>query len=330
MISAKKFEIPHKQTGKLLIAQNDDETKLLPQVLRQARASGAEGVRLTGRDEVRRLEPRVRAHGAVLCPTSGVVDSHALLQHYEQQFLDHGGEIVYNTEVTGIEKIDDGKGGYVIEVNECNLAKKEPIYAESTTKVETRYLINCAGVMSNKISKCLGIESKDYEIHPTKGMYFRVHQKLEQYPEMLVYPLPSTSIVGIHTCPDLYGGMRLGPYEQWFPDEEIGHINTSADRSFVGGSAFPLMTPEELGPFFVDSCKSYLPFLELEDISPDIVGIHPKLQSKGQPMRDWIIQHEADKGLHNLINLVGIESPGLTASPAIGQHVAQMLASIVS
>jgi len=296
--------------------------------LEVAKASGGRGVRIVDQSEIQEMEPNVVSPGAVYCPTSGVVDSHSLLEHYEQQFLEYGGDAVYMSEVTGIEKINGGKDGYSVEVTEVSLADKDPKFG-SKTRIETKIVVNCAGIMSSHIAKLAGITSHDYDIHPTKGMYFRVHHKLDQYPKMLVYPIPDTSIVGIHTCPDLWGGMRLGPYEQWIPDEEVGHINTVEDHSFIGGRAFDLKTPEELGPFFVESIKPFLPFVEVDDISPDVVGIHPKLQNKGEPLKDWIIQHESKNGLPNFINLVGIESPGLTSSPAIGQYVTRIMDSIL-
>jgi len=147
-----------------------------------------------------------------------------------------------------------------------------------------------------------------YKIHYRKGVYFRVMKQLEKYPKMLIYPPPPDSgAVGIHTTPDLAGGMRLGP--------DIGEIVLDIDYS----------VNDTLHELFYNSVKPFLPFIEYDDIQPDSAGILPQLQMPNSPMRDFIIRHEIDKGLENFINLVGIESPGLTASPAIGKMVAEMV-----
>jgi L-2-hydroxyglutarate oxidase LhgO len=112
--------------------------------------------------------------------------------------------------------------------------------------------------------------------------------------------------VGIHTTPDLGGGMRLGPYDVW-----VDKIDYTVDES--------------LREYFYRSTVSFLPFLKMEQINPDIAGMHPKVQKEGEPMKDFIVRHEDDRGLENFINLVGIESPGLTSSPAIGKYVAAMV-----
>ena len=128
--------------------------------------------------------------------------------------------------------------------------------------------------------------------------------------KMLIYPVPpAPAAVGIHTTPDMGGGMRLGPYDIW-----VDKIDYSVD--------------ETLKEFFYEAAKPFLPYLDINDIQPDTAGIHPKIQKKGQGMKDFIIRHEHDKGLANFINLVGIESPGLTSSPAIGKLVAAMVGEI--
>src|SRR3990172_4966576 len=138
-------------------------------------------------------------------------------------------------------------------------------------------------------------------------MYFRVIKQLEKYPKMLIYPVPNIDgSVGIHTTPDLYGGMRLGPYDIW-----VDKVEYSVDES--------------LKEFFYNSVKGFLPFIQFDDIQPDIAGVHPKIQRRGETMMDFVIRHEIDKGLPGFINLVGIESPGLTSSPAIGKLVTEMV-----
>jgi L-2-hydroxyglutarate oxidase LhgO len=124
---------------------------------------------------------------------------------------------------------------------------------------------------------------------------------------MLVYPMPpADATVGIHTCPDLAGGMRLGPYDVWTDSVEY-------------------TVSETLSGHFFRACKPFLPSLEESDIQPDMAGIQAKRFGPGEPSRDFVIRHEADRGLPGFINLVGIESPGLTSSPAIGRMVAGLV-----
>lgn len=171
-------------------------------------------------------------------------------------------------------------------------------------------------------------EQANYRLHPTKGVYFRAHKNLDKYPKMLVYPLPIKGAVGAHTTPDLYGGMRLGPMEFWLADERdpAKDFNNPANRSYIGSQGVDMTVSPELKQAFVDFLRPFLPFLTPDQIEPDSAGLHPKLQSEAEDaMRDWVIKHEADRRLPNFFNLVGIESPGLTASAALGEYVADMV-----
>ena len=132
-----------------------------------------------------------------------------------------------------------------------------------------------------------------------------------KFARRLIYPSPpQPGSVGIHTVPDLQGMMKLGPYDYY-----VDKIDYNVDES-----------NKEL---FYESVKSFLPFIELHDLTPDMAGIHPKIQKHGEPMKDFIIAHEEERKLPGLINLVGIESPGLTSSPAIGRYVEAMVKEII-
>jgi L-2-hydroxyglutarate oxidase LhgO len=164
-----------------------------------------------------------------------------------------------------------------------------------------------------KISEIAGIDVEEagYKYSYCKGTYFRVMRNLDKFPKMLIYPSPpGPGTVGIHTTPDLAGGMRLGPDDKW-----VDKIDYSVDD-----------TQKE---YFFESARRFLPYLKIEDLQADSSGIHPKIQKHGEGIRDFIIRHEEDRGLYGFINLVGIESPGLTSSPAIGKYVAEMLKEII-
>ena len=292
--------IPHVNCGKLIVATTEEEVSRLPGILETARNNGAKGVEIIDKNEIKKLEPDIHALAAIKCPTSGVVDSHSLMAYFEAKAIDNGANIVYNHELNGIDKVSDG---YILTI--------KPNDSEEI-KIHTKILINCAGLGSGKVSEMLGIDIDkiNYRINYCKGMYFRVNHNMEKYPKMLIYPVPpEAGSVGVHTCPDLAGGMRLGPYDKW-----VEEIEYSVDPG--------------LQQTFYEQAKQYLPFLSYQDISPDTAGIHPKTQRPGEGFRDFIIRHEEDKGLPGFINLVGIESPGLTSSPAIGPYVLKILNDI--
>jgi L-2-hydroxyglutarate oxidase LhgO len=296
-----RHAIPHRRTGKLIVAVNDHEEAKLPQLLETARNNGAKGVRIISAEEISKYEPNVSARAAILCPTSGIVDSHNLMRYYERSALERGAAIVYNTEVKAVEKTN---GAYVLRV--IDTAGREYDFW-------TRVLINCAGLESGNVSAMLGIDidAAGYRITCCKGMYFRVSGSISRFPTMLIYPVPPwPGFVGIHTTPDLGGGMRLGPYDVW-----VDQMDYKVDES--------------LREFFYRSTVLFLPFLKMDQINPDIAGMHPKVQKEGEPMKDFIVRHEVDRGLENFINLVGIESPGLTSSPAIGRYVAALVEEIL-
>jgi L-2-hydroxyglutarate oxidase LhgO len=293
----RNHNIPHVNCGKLIVATEDNEIDLLPELLEKAKANGAKGVRIVNKKEISEIEPQVSAKAAIYCPTSGVVDSHSLMKYFEATAINNGASFAYNNYVINIEKATDS---YLVHTQDSTGYK---------SVFQAEILINSAGLHSDKICEMLGIDTvkAGYKINYHKGIYYRVNHKTEIFPKALIYPLPpEEGSVGIHTCPDIAGGMRLGPHFIW---------SDSLDYS-VDDKYYDL--------FFKESSK-YLPFLEPEDISVDSSGFMAAVQTPGGPMADFIIKHEEERGLHGFINLVGIESPGLTASPAIAELVEKMI-----
>jgi L-2-hydroxyglutarate oxidase LhgO len=297
----KKYNIPHSNIGKLIVPVFDGDADRLPYQLELAKNCGAEEVRLIYKEEITKLEPNVKAEVAMYCPTSGIVDSHCLMQHFEAMAINNGVTFAYHQTVLDINRNN----------NEYEIICQDDNGIESVVKAT--FLINASGLFSDKLSEIFGINIIDegYKINYWKGIYFRVHKQLEKYPKMLIYPVPpESSAVGIHTTPDLAGGMRLGPY-----DFLVENINYDVD--------------EKYHQYFFDFVKNYLPFLKYEDISPDSSGILPKLVKPGEKLRDFIIKHEYERGLDNFINLVGMDSPGITASPAVGEYVRELIKDIL-
>ena len=297
----RRHGIPCANMGKLIVAVDEAQEARLPGLLALARGNGAAGVRLVGRREILALEPKVEARAAMHCPSSGVVDSHALMRHFAASASAAGASLVYNAEVTSAEKTADG---FALGVRD---ADGEPF------TFGTRVLVNCAGHGAPDVAAMAGvdIDAAGYRYRWRKGMYFRVSRHVDRLPRMLIYPVPAEdAAVGIHTCPDLGGGMRLGPLDVW-----VDRPDYTVDPN--------------LRDFFFDSARPFLPGLERDDLTPDQAGVHPKIYGPGEPSRDFVIRHEADRGLPGLIDLIGIESPGLTSSPAIGERVAEMVRGIL-
>ena len=297
----KKNNIPHSNTGKLIVAVNKDEEAVLPDLLELAMNNGAKGVRIVSHEEIKKLEPNVRAVAAMYCPSSGVVDSHSLMKFFETSAKESGVDFAYGVEVNSIEKNIDG---YIVGVRDTDGRSYE---------FSTRVLINSAGLESGNVTQLTGIDidKAGYRINYHKGIYYRVIQGFEKFPRMLIYPVPPESgSVGIHTCPDLAGGLRLGPHFFWSDT-----IDYTVDDTYLD--------------LFYQTAKQYLPFLKIGDLQPDMAGVMSAVQKPGEDMRDFVIKHEIDKGLPGFISLVGIESPGLTSVPAIGEMIAGMVEELI-
>lgn len=295
-----RYDIPHSKCGKLILATSEGQREAMDKLMDTAEGCGAE-FREVSKEEVSDMEPEVTSHGGIYFPNSGVIDSYAYMQWLEGDLLNSGAEVVYRSEVVEIDHCNDY---YKIEVADDEGEK---------TSIESKYVINAAGHNAPMISDMVGIKAtlSNYRYYPEKGNYARVNKQLDRYPKTLIYPLPEPSCVGVHTCPDLGGGMRLGPLnEKTFPQDPT-------EKPLYEYAVNP-----ELIPKFGDEIRKMLPFVEDDDLSPDTSGIHPKMQPmEREAMADFKIAHEEAWGYYGFFNLIGIESPGLTSSLAIGEYV---------
>ncbi len=297
--------VPHRNIGKLVIAVEDDETPALEALKATAERNGVEGLRVIGRDEVERMEPQVRAPAALYVPSTGIVDAHSLMASFAQRAREHGAELVYRATVRGIEPLGDG---YRVEGVDAS--------GESFS-LRAAVVVNAAGLWADAIAALAGIDidAAGYRQHFAKGDYFSVAPARTGLVSRLVYPVAATGAeragTRIHLTLDLAGRMRLGPDAVWLPDSWRDHPSYQVDES--------------RRDLFWQSARRYLPWLEPSDIAPEGVGVRPRVFGPGQPQPDFIIRHEADRGLPGFVNLIGIESPGLTSSPAIAEYVAELL-----
>jgi L-2-hydroxyglutarate oxidase LhgO len=292
-----QYGIPHRKTGKLLVATVSEEVEQLELLVEQGRKCGVEDLSILTGSEVEELEPNVKAIAAVLSPSSGVIDSHALMRFFHSRARENGIEIAYKSEVVGIERLSDG---YEVTVENGSRG----------FTFKTDIVVNCAGLYSSNVAQLAGIDidGAGYRLHYCKGEYFSVAGGKGGMVARLIYPVPAprTGGLGIHTVMDIEGRMRLGPNARY-----VDEIDYMVDETQQG--------------VFYNAVKPFLPFIEYEDLAPEMAGIRPKLQGPGDDFRDFVIKHEQDRGLPGLINLIGIESPGLTSSPAIAEYVERMV-----
>lgn len=295
--TCREANVPHAAIGKLIVAADQDEIPMLEALFERAKENGAEDLRLITGEEALSLEPHVRAVAAIHAPTSGIVDSHALMKYFETTALSRGAKAAYGCEVRKIEKTAPG---FEVEVLDAD--------GDAFT-FQSEIVINSAGMSADKVAAMAGmdIEEAGYKINYFKGVYFTMPPKKAPLTKMLIYPVPPfLGSVGIHTVPDLAGQNRLGPYSRFV--DEVDYDVEAGCRDH-----------------FYNSVKKFLPFIEPGDLEPGTAGIQAKLQEKGGPQRDFVITNERDRGLDGLINLVGIDSPGLTSCMAIAREVAGLI-----
>jgi len=287
--------IIHKKLGKVIVAVNEDEESVVAELYEQGCRNGIEDIRLLSRREIKQLEPRVEAITALLSPSTGILDSYSLMRFFYTQARERGAAFVFNTGVIGIEKVG---AGYRVQIRD----------REGISSFVARILINSAGLNSDKIARLAGIDltRANYRLHYCKGEYFSLSSREGLPVGRLVYPIPEQAGKGIHVTLTHDGRVRLGPDTRYIDEVDYQVDNT---RKMA----------------FYESVRRFLPHIELEDLEPEFAGIRPKLQGPGEAFRDFIIAHEEDRGLPGLINLIGIESPGLTAAPAIARYVAGMV-----
>jgi L-2-hydroxyglutarate oxidase LhgO len=281
--------VDHQNCGKLIVANGDEEEQVLLHLLERAHANDVDGVRLISGTEAFKMEPEVRCTAALHCPTSGIVDQHPYMLALQGDMENAGGTLVCDCRVESIARLADGwrvrTGG------------------ESATEVDARFVVNSAGLgavdLLNRIEDYP--KPKIPTMHLGRGNYFTVAARSPF--KHLIYPVPHAAGLGIHATLDLGKRVRFGPDVEWI--DEIDY-SVNAARA----------------PLFYAAIRRYWPKLADGALMPDYTGIRPKLHGPGEPQPDFRIESEQEHGLAGLVNLLGIESPGLTSSLAIGDYAA--------
>jgi L-2-hydroxyglutarate oxidase LhgO len=286
-------QIAHRQLGKLLVAMEVAEIAKLEQQQRNAKACGVHNLQTIEQSQLNALEPAVRGTCALLSPSTGIIDSHAYLQSLLAAAENRGAQLVLHTRV---EQLEANGNGWIAR----GQSNGEPF------KLKAQQVINACGLFAQQLARQIQGLQNVPPLHLCQGRYFSYSGRSPF--QHLIYPMPeaNTAGLGIHATLDLGGQLRFGPDT---------HYLTQIDYQ----------VEENLRAPFADAIRRYFPAIDSTRLVPGYSGIRPKLAAPGEPAADFIIQTPNDHGLPGLVNLFGIESPGLTASLAIAERVALAL-----
>lgn len=284
--------VPHRRCGKFIVATSDEQMPELERLKQAAAANGVSDLEWLTPDQVRAEEPAVFCVGALWSPSTGIIDSHGLMLAYQGDAEANGAMIAFNAPVAGGRVTDGGI--------ELSVGGAEP------SSIEARLVINSAGLHAQRVASSIAGVPPD-SVPPcyyAKGNYYSlVGRSPFRRP---IYPVPDKAGLGVHVTVDLGGQVRFGPDVEW-----IERIDYDVDPARAD--------------VFYDAVRKYYPGLADGAIQPGYAGIRPKLQAPGEAARDFYIQGPDEHGVAGLVNLYGIESPGLTASLAIAERVAERL-----
>jgi len=293
----RRHDIPHRNTGKLVLATQESEIPKLETVRQRAQANGVEGMTDWDRATLRRREPHLRAVAALHSASSGVVDAHGLCESYIADARTGQAELVFRTHVTGLDL--DGGGAWTVSTRGPD---------GDAFAVRARNVVNAAGLVADRVASMAGIDidAKGWRLAFAKGDYFSFASSAPRTEIALVYPVPVEAGLGVHITTDLSGRRMAGPDVTWV-DEPAYDVDPAK------------------APAFAEAVRRYLPDLRDDQLSADYAGVRPKLQRPGEPPRDFVIEECSDLGAPGLVCMMGIESPGLTASEALARRVVPLL-----
>jgi L-2-hydroxyglutarate oxidase LhgO len=284
--------VPHRNCGKFIVATDDAQLPQLEALKQKAVDNGVEDLEWLTPDQVTSQEPEIYCVGALLSPSTGIVDSHSLMLAYQGDAEDAGAMVAFLSPVISGQV---NENGILLDVG-----------GSHPSQIHADIVVNSAGLHAQRVAALIqGFPQEN--IPPTyfaKGNYYSLVGKPPF--SRPVYPVPEEAGLGVHVTVDLAGQVRFGPDVEW-----IDQINYDVDLNRAD--------------VFYDAVRKYFPNLRDGSIQPGYSGIRPKIQAPGEPAKDFMIQGPEIHGIEGLVNLFGIESPGLTASIAIGRKVAGIL-----
>jgi L-2-hydroxyglutarate oxidase LhgO len=284
--------IPHRRCGKMIVATRPGQDAYLDKLRAQAIANGVDDLQLVDGAAARAIEPELACDAALLSPSTGIIDSHSLMLAYQGDAEAHGAMVAFLSPVLGGDVRNDGI--------DLRVGGAEP------TTLRARLVVNAAGLGAQAVAGSIaGIPAARVPpLHYAKGNYFSLAGRSPF--SRLVYPVPEPGGLGVHISIDLAGQARFGPDVEWIED-----IAYDVDPRRADG--------------FYAEVRRYWPGLRDGALQPAYAGIRPKLGPAGTPAADFVVEGPEDHGVPGLVNLFGIESPGLTASPAIAACVVAKL-----
>jgi len=284
--------IPHRRCGKILTASSEAELAAVEALAARGRANGADDLEMIAANQARAMEPALRTVGAMWSPSTGIIDSHAFMLALQGDAENAGALFAFRTPFVGAERTDNG---FVVR---CG--------GDEPMEIGCRILVNAAGLHASKVARTISGLSADAipETRYCKGSYFMLPGRAPF--SRLIYPAPHAHGLGVHLTLDMAGQARFGPDTEWV---ETLDYHVGPDRRHA----------------FEEAIRDYWPDLPRGSLVPGYSGIRPKLAKPGEPAADFQIQDVEAHGVPGLVNLFGIESPGLTSSLAIAREVASRL-----
>ena len=283
--------IPHRNSGKLIVATRVDEIDRLKTIKAHAASNGVNDLQVLTRDEAQALEPALQCEAALLSPSTGIVDSHSYMLSLRGDAEANGAAFALLAPLLSAKVVP---GGFHIDVG-----------GDAPMQLACDMLINAAGLEAPAVARC--IDGMPLEMIPTaylaKGSYFSCNAKAPF--SRLIYPVPEPGGLGVHLTLDMAGQARFGPDVEW-----VDHLDYTVD-------------PQRAAKFY-PAIRRYWPALPDDALMPSYSGMRPKIVPPAVATQDFLIQGVQSHGVPGLINLFGIESPGLTSSLAIGDYVAEM------
>jgi glycerol-3-phosphate dehydrogenase len=297
-----KNKVPYRHCGKLVVASDAHEEADLVALKKRGEDNGVEGLHLIGGDEIRKYEPHIKGHAAMVVPSTGIVSAEELVHAFARLATNQGANIVTRAKVTSLEPLANG-----VKVG-LRIGDEEDAQDET---IEARCLINAAGLYADEVAAMLGNHS--WKIYPVRGEYCEVRGPRASLINNLVYPLPHSDglSLGVHFTKTLWGTFLLGPTATYVDGKE----NYEKIRMAIAD--------------FAESAKTLLPEIEERDLQLAYSGLRPKLAPpEHHGIVDFVMTRDAK--VPQVIHLVGMESPGLTASAAIGKYVAGMVSEVLT
>jgi len=288
--------VAHTRCGKLIVANSGSQTAELDGIRHAAEANGVEDLAWLDAAELRLLEPDLSAAAALLSPSTGIIDSHGYMLSLLGDAEDAGAVIAFGTAVSRAA-IDGGR--VMLWTN-----------GEAEPALNARLVVNAAGIFARDVAARIDGFPKGHvpQAWFAKGNYFTLAGRSPF--SRLVYPVPEPGGLGVHLTIDLAGQARFGPDVEWLQGDDPATLNYDVD-------------PHRADRFYA-AIRAYWPALRDGDLAPAYSGIRPKLSGPGQPAADFLISGPAAHGVPGIVNLLGIESPGLTASLAIADEVVRL------